>query len=758
MLRTLSPLLTLLSSAVAPLLSMHTPDELRARSPMTAQQAQPLSALSEPSLSPDGKEIAFIAGGDIWTVPATGGTARLLVAHPATESRPLWSPDGSRIAFVSTRTGNGDIYVLDIATGRLVRRTFDDGRDQLDNWSRDGAFLYFSTSSSDISGMNDVWRVPASGGQPSVVAADRYATEYWSAPSPDNKTLAITARGTVSGQWWRHGHSHLDESEIWLVRNLDAASPSYELFGKDGGAKEAWPMWSSDGKVVYFMSDRSGQENLWAKPLASDIANNAGRQLTNFKDGRVLWPQIANDGSAIVFERDFAIWRYDVASGNSARVPITLRGVSAEVPAERQTLAQGFGALALSPDGRKAAFVARGDVYAVGTRDGGDAARLTATPDVESEPSWFSDSRRVVYASLRGTSWNIYVQDVVTRVERALTTGVARNYGPRISPDGKWVAYLHNGAELRVVSAEGTDDRRIAQAVFDEPPFGGGAAIAWSPDSRFLAYVADDNGRWNNIWVAGLDGAAPQRVTFGADAGVGGVQWSGDGKFLLYRSAQRTETPRLMRVDLVPRTPRFREDQFRDLFGPITTTSPGTTTPPPASPAATGAPVVTIPRDSSARPAARAPVSIDFDGIRLRASIVPTQGLEVGTPVISPDSRTLAFTAVAGGQQQVYVLALDELAREQQLRTLTTSNGGKNALQFSADSRELWYLEGGRITAITVESRQSRSVAASAESETSFEAEKRAAFDQARSYLANNFFDATMHGVDWNALATKVEP
>ena len=81
------------------------------------------SALSEPALSPDGKEIAFVAGGDIWTVPAEGGVARLLVAHPATESRPLYSPDGQQLAFISMRTGNGDIYVLNLATratGRVV--------------------------------------------------------------------------------------------------------------------------------------------------------------------------------------------------------------------------------------------------------------------------------------------------------------------------------------------------------------------------------------------------------------------------------------------------------------------------------------------------------------------------------------------------------------------------------------------------------------------------------------------------------------
>src|SRR5437762_1808764 len=114
---------------------------------------------TEPALSPDRSEIAFVSGGDIWTVPAAGGVARLLISHPATESRPMYSPDGHKLAFVSTRTGNGDIYVLTFASGELKRITFDDGLDQLDGWSRDGKYLYFSSLVRDTSGMNDVYRV-----------------------------------------------------------------------------------------------------------------------------------------------------------------------------------------------------------------------------------------------------------------------------------------------------------------------------------------------------------------------------------------------------------------------------------------------------------------------------------------------------------------------------------------------------------------------------------------------------------------------
>ncbi len=278
--------------------------------------------MTEPAMSPDRKEIVFVSGGDIWSVPSAGGTAQILVSHPATESRPQFSPDGKKLAFVSNRTGNGDIYVLNLETNDLTRLTFDDALDNLDGWSRDGRWLYFSSNSRDISGMNDIYRVAPTGGTPMTVSNDRYTSEFFAAPAPDGNSFAFSARGIGNSQWWRKGRSHLDESEIWLK-----TGDKYQQL-TENGAKQLWTMWSADGKRIYFVSDRSGTQNIWTKSLGGERAE----QLTDFKDGRVLWANISYDGKQIVFERNFKIWTMNTDSRKASEVPITLRGTAAGSP------------------------------------------------------------------------------------------------------------------------------------------------------------------------------------------------------------------------------------------------------------------------------------------------------------------------------------------------------------------------------------------------------------------------------------------
>ena len=714
----------------------------------------PQAAYAEPGIAPDGSEIAFVSGGDIWTVPGAGGEARLLVSNAANDTHPVYSPDKTQLAFVSTRTGGGDIYVLTFATGDVRRVTYDDGLDQLDGWSRDGKYLYFFSSVHDLSGgMNDVYRVPAQGGTPMPVSGDRYANEFFSAASPDGKLLAMSARGSASSQWWRHGHSHLDEAEIW-IRDLAAPdTPAAWRAVTGGGSKDLWPMWGRDASL-FFMSDRSGTENIWTVPAAGGTA----RQVTRFTDGRLLWPSITANGGTIVFERDFKIWKLDTVTGAAAPVPITRVGAPAGPAPEHLRLTNQFQDLALSPDGKKIAFAARGEIFAASAKDGGDAVRVTTTAAPEQAPAWSPDSRRLVYSSERDPAnpaagsgaARLVLYDFSTQKETPLTSSGAGDYRPRFSPDGKSIAFVRGGTELRVVDAASKQERSLAVGIIADP-VALGLPIAWSPDGRWLAFFNAGARGFINVSIVSAAGGEVKPVSFLANGNANAITWSPDGTFLLFDTNQRTEVSQLARVDLILRTPKFREDQFRDLFNEESPRKP--------APSPETAPKTeTAPAPAAASLPAKINTDIVFDGIRQRLSLIPT-GLDVGEAFISPDGKTAVMIAGAAGQQNLYSWSLDETARERPVaRQLTTTAGAKSSVAFTPDSKEVYYLDDGRVQVVTLDKRETRAVSVTAELDVDFATEKFIVFDQAWRLLHDQFFDANFNGVDWEEARAKVEP
>jgi tricorn protease len=755
-----------------------------------SREPEPRPYFYEPSISPNRKEIAFVSGGDIWTVPAEGGEARLLVSHPATESRPLYSPDGRRMAFSSTRTGNGDIYLLDFASGELRRVTYDDGAEQLDAWSYDGRWLYFSSSARDISASNDIYRVSAEGGTPMQVSADRYANEWSAAPSPNGADLAFVGRGYA--QWWRHGRTHIDESEITLMRGHSTAS--YEKL-TEGGAKEVWPMWGDGGRSLYFMSDRSGAENIWKLTLGGRPA-----QVTKFTDGRVLWPSISYDGRSLVFERGYGIWLLDTESGRASEVRITRRGVPSGPSVERVRQTDQLQELALSPDGKKVAFTARGEVFAASATDGGDATRVTTTPAPESQPAWDKESRRLAYVSARNGAGQLFLYDFATNAETQLTNTQDGDDTPRFSPDGKWLAFERGGREIRALNLETKQERVVAEGALQRPPLNPDRPFVWSPDSKWIAYIPVGQKLFRNVYVAPVETTGkPQPVSFLANGGSDTVSWSPDGTFIIFDTGQRSESGQLARVDLIPRTPKFREDQFRDLFKeetpknispslrrqennpqspvPPTQAPPNTPTPTPTptpapaetatpAPGQTPAPSTTPARPDAANKGNQAagekkdkPVEIVFDGIRRRLSLLPV-GVDVQYQTISPDGKYVLMVAGAVNQTNLYLFPLDELSREPAVaRQLTSTQGVKSDAQFSPDSQQVFYLENGRIQVAPLDQRQpARTLGVAAEMDVDFASEKLEVFRQGWEWMRDNFYDPKYHGADWQAIHDRMLP
>ncbi|HET7561735.1 MAG TPA: S41 family peptidase [Rhodanobacteraceae bacterium] len=712
-----------------------------------ATHAQPASraSFSQPAISPDGTRIAFVSGGAIWEVPATGGAAHILVADKGADSRPLFSPVGDKLAFVSDATGDGDIYVLDLATGKLTRVTYADGRDELSGWSRDGKWLYFDSGRDNVGGFHGVYRVRVAGGTPMPVSLEAYRNEEQGVPSPDDSTLALVGGGLGAFQWWRHGSAHIDHGAIWLLKN--DGSHTYARLTPDD-ARADWPMWAPDGQSLYYMSDRGGTENIWHVQR-----NGSEAALTHFSDGRVLWPTLSANGNTIAFERDFGIWTADAATGKAQPVAITLAGAVAGPENEHKTLREHFRDLALSPDGKKVAFIAHGGVFAADANKGGDAVPVTRVPGVAYGIAWAPDSHRIVYGALRDGGRHLYLYDFDSGKETQLTRGDGEDTAAAFSPDGKLLAFLRDGKQLEVLDLAARKLRTLVSGQLDlHRPLDSDRPLAWSPDGRWIAVLEWGPRMFRNALAVNVADDKTIALSGLANTFADDVAFSPDGKSFLFVTGQRTEQGQVASVDLVPRTPQFREDQFRDLFQQ-TTRSPAHDD----EPAGTqGAAAKSPAKGKAAHPPVH--VAIDANGIRRRLSLLPT-GLSAQAIVISPDGKTLVITASVAGRTNLYAWSLDPLATTPPVaKQLTSSSGDKDDVQFSPDGKHVYFLDGGKLSVVPVAGGTAKPIALAADVDVDFATDKMVAFEQAWSWLRDNFHDPAMHGVDWTAMRAQYAP
>lgn len=690
---------------------------------VNGEDEDPLILISEPGISPDGQEIAFVSGGDIWTVSASGGEARLLIAHPAQDSRPLYSPDGSQLAFVSTRTGNGDIYVLSLSDGKLRRLTYDEGPEELSGWSADGKYLLFHSNTGDIASMYDIWKIPIDGGTPMPVSADRYATEYYGVTSPNNQHIAFAARGMAGAQWWRRGSSHLDQSEIW-IRPFSTAALSDTDYQQitETGARSVWPMWDADGKSLFFVSDRSGNQNLWKTDLQGKAT-----MLTQFTDSRVLWPSITKDARTIVFERDWKIWKYDVASQKVSALEINLRGNANQQLPQYKDVSDEFQELVVSPDGKKLVFLAHGDLFASSTTAGGEAVRLTNTPEIEGNAIWASDSKSIFFSTHSTEHPKLYRCEVPTQTITSLPLPEGDYNSLVLSPDGNLLAYIRNTKELAVFDLETKKERILYKGSLGRMSFASNISIAWSPDGQYVAFANYDSNAVRNIWLAPYKGGEAKPISFLSNTFGSSVDWSADGKYIYFATSQRTENVRIARVELFPHTKPFQEDNFYQLFKE-------------KSPSAK--------KDSSIT------TKVDFKDIKSRLSFLPFDE-SVNNYVISHNGKTLLFAITNLGQQNLYSYSLDELSTQPHPKLIFSSRGRLGSIQFSKDDKQVYFLQGGKVFSLALASPTPKPLAITAHMDIDFNQEKNIVLYQAWEVLNKGFYDPKFHGVDWINVLTR---
>jgi tricorn protease len=689
-----------------------------------------------PALSPDGRSLAFGYYGDIWTVSVEGGAAQRVTVHSAHDQLPAWSPDGKWLAFSSKREGNYDVFVIPAAGGTAKRLTHHSADDAVSGWSPDGAEILFA-SSREATRTTALYTVNVKKGSSRLV---RYDDEPLgnACMSPDGKWIACTR----SGSWTRKGYRGAANSDLMV---MTAAGAQGELLTKTPH-NERWPLFAPDGRIIYYVSDQTGTANIYRRRLGEKPTE----QVTRFAGGTVFYPSIARDGSAIVFERDFGLWRLDLKTRELREIRVTAASDDRENNVRKTVYANSVQEATLSPDGKQVAFIVHGEVY-VQPASGGEPVRITDTTQREEDVTWSPDGKEVAFTSDRSGEPDIYVAAVPGKETRKLVGSkeVAESV-PVYSPDGKQVLFLRggDGQELCVIPAAGGEPKVVARG----PSIGG---HAWSPDGKWVTYhlvKSHSAGTVGSLHLISMETGAGTNISrypgVTADA-----QWSADGKNLTFQS-NRSGKNQIYSLSLKETSWTYGSDD-----GP-SGGSGQPTSPRRRTSGASGADA------AAAQPAAPRKVVIDLEEIHTRPKQVTSSDTGTTSYAISPDGQTIWFFMSTLGRSDLWKAPTGGGASAR----ITQSGESGRAMQFSPDGSTIYWIAGGQLrslpTAAPATTVPAAAVAGPAPSALSLSAtmdldtraELTQMFDEAWRKMRDGFYDEKMHGCDWNALRERYRP
>lgn len=410
------------------------------------------------SWSPDGKLLVFedkespagpfrlflfsIAAGETWRLPIA---SKEFLDHVC----PAFSPDGRTLAFIGVRGARScDIYAVPVAGGRPTQLTFD-GRAIVGlAWTPDGREIVFS---SEREGQSSRWRIPASGGTPKRLA-EVGENAMFPCLSRQGRRLAFQ-REVEDTNIWRLDTRHQGGTRSSTVKLIESTR------------RDENPQFSPDGKRIAFVSDRSGNWELWV--CASDGSNPI--QLTSLGGPENGFPSWSPDGRSIAFDSNL--------KGNL-------------------------------------------DVFVIRT-DGGSPRPLTTDTSADARPSWSRDGRWIYFGSDGSGSWQVW--KVPAQGGSAVQVTKKGGQTPAVSPGGKFV-YYSKGPGLpgvwRVPAEAGEEEPVLPDYVHgfkaSWAPMEGGIYFAdWEGSRGFLKFLNFSPRRVTEIvppekrWVTSLLSVSP---------------------------------------------------------------------------------------------------------------------------------------------------------------------------------------------------------------------------------------------------------
>lgn len=696
----------------------------------TLSAQEPL-ILRQPAINNNATTVAFSYQGDIWTVPVTGGKASRLTIHEAYESKPMFSPDGKQIAFSGNRFGNQDIFVIPTEGGTAKRLTYHSGSDELTGWTQPNQIMFSTRREfNQIERPAEVYTISPNGGTESrfldAVAHDPIL-------SPNGRFLALV-RGDINPVA-RKGYEGSSNRELWLY---DTQTKQYQQLS---GFKtnDVQPKWAGNN-TLYFLSSADGEYNLYRHKIdANGKVSNSPEKLTNFKQESIRDYDVSADGSTVVFEQNVDLYLMKTTGGTPQKLNVQINADDRFDATEWKTFRSEAEAYNVSPNGKLMAFTVRGEVFVKEVdKEESRSVNVSNHPYRDLEPTWLNDSTLLFTSDRQNGNFDIYLAKSADSKQPNLFKTLKRELiqltqTPEdetslvVSPDEKQLAYVRGRGTFVVsdVAANGKlSNEKILSDTWAAPN-----SVAWSPDSKYLAYAQTDLYFNREVLIQAADASMkPVNVSM-HPRGDSQPFWSGDGSklgFISSRSVGRSNDVYfvwLKKADWEKEIQDWKETDELDET-----------------------------KKKGDKKEVK-PIEIDFKDIHERIVQVTSFSGNESNLVISKDGETFYYTTENSNAdgRDLYSIKWDGKS----LKALTSGGAGVSDVSLDKKGEYLFYTRRGSISRLNLKSEKPESLPYMAKMQVNYVAEKEQVFEEAWRTIRDGFYDPKFHGNDWQALHDK---
>ena len=716
--------------------------------------------LRDVQISPDGTEIAFCYKGDIYKVPANGGTATQLTTQASYECSPIWSPDSKQIAFASDRNGNFDLFVMSADGGAARRLTTHSASEIPSTFTTDGNYILFSASIQDpansalfpTSAMTELYKVPVTGGRTEQVLGTPAEMVCF---DKSGKTFLYQDRKGFEDEWRKH-HTSSITRDVWLY---DSENGKHTNLTAHAG-EDRNPVFAPDGQTVYFLSERDGSTfNVYSFPISSPQSL---KTVTHFKTHPVRFLSMGSNGT-LCYTYDGEI--YTQKQGDKPqKVKIDITRDDQNTIADLN-FSNGATSATVSPDGKQIAFIVRGEVF-VTSADYNTTKQITHTPAREAGLTFSPDNRTLAYASERNGNWELYMAKIARKEEANFPNATAieeevllpsdkteRTY-PQFSPDGKELAFIEDRNRLMVLNLE---TKKVRQVTDGSTWFstGGGFDYSWSPDGKWftLEFIGNRHDPYSDIGMVNAQGGKIINLTNSGYTS-GSPRWVLDGNAILFiteRYGMRAHASWgslndvmlvFMNQDAYDKFRLSKEDY--ELQKELEKEQKNTT-----ETKKNGKKKGDNKEKSEEKKEEKVKdIVVELNNIEDRIVRLTPNSSDLGSAIITKDGETLYYLSAFEGGYDLWKMNL----RKKDTKLLHKMDAGWANMEMDKDGKNLFLLGSNTMQKMGTDSESLKPISYQAHVKMDLAAERDYMFNHVYKQEQKRFYNLNMHGIDWDAM------